>query len=248
MQAVKPLDLHVRAGETLVLLGPSGCGKTTTLRLIAGLEFADEGGQIFFGEQDVSALPIEKRQVGMVFQSYALFPNMNVTENIEYGLRVRGEALALRRGKVAEMLAMFDLEQYALRRVDQLSGGQRQPVALARAIITTPRVLLLDEPLSALDAQLKKRLRTEIRDLLKRLGITAIYVTHDQEEAMEVGDRIAVLDQGEIAQIGSAEAIYLSPQTPFVAGFIGQMNYFSGAYRDNRISITETQSTYIDSR
>ncbi|SHO58697.1 ABC transporter ATP-binding protein [Vibrio quintilis] len=225
--ALKPLDLDIHAGEILVLLGPSGCGKTTTLRLIAGLEFADPGGRICFGDQDVTALPVEKRHIGMVFQSYALFPNMNVAENIEYGLRVRGEKPAERQKKVDDMLAMFDLQAYAHRAVDQLSGGQRQRVALARAIITRPRVLLLDEPLSALDAQLKKRLRGEIHLLLKRLGITAVYVTHDQEEAMEMGDRIVVLDQGEIAQTGTAEAIYLAPESRFVADFIGRMNYLS---------------------
>ncbi|CAM3619147.1 Spermidine/putrescine import ATP-binding protein PotA [Vibrio aerogenes CECT 7868] len=223
--ALKPLDLEIHAGEILVLLGPSGCGKTTTLRLIAGLEFADPGGHISFGSQDVTALPIEKRNVGMVFQSYALFPNMNVAENIGYGLRVRGEKPAQRKQKVDEMLTMFDLQACAHRPVDQLSGGQRQRVALARAIITRPQVLLLDEPLSALDAQLKKRLRGEIHLLLKSLGITAVYVTHDQEEAMEMGDRIVVLEQGQIAQTGTAEAIYLNPESRFVADFIGRMNY-----------------------
>ena len=238
--ALKPLDLDIDAGEILVLLGPSGCGKTTTLRLIAGLEFADEGSQIMFGNQDVTKLPIESRRVGMVFQSYALFPNMNVTENIEYGLRVRGESKEVRQPKVAEMLEMFDLTPYANRGIDQLSGGQRQRVALARAIITQPQVLLLDEPLSALDAQLKKRLRTDINALLKRLGITAIYVTHDQEEAMVMGDRIAVLEHGEIAQIGSAEDIYLAPKSKFVADFIGQMNYLIGVRSGDALDLGES--------
>jgi putative spermidine/putrescine transport system ATP-binding protein len=236
--ALKPLDLHIEKGEILVLLGPSGCGKTTTLRLIAGLEFCDQGGQILFGERNVTNIAIEQRRVGMVFQSYALFPNMNVSENIAYGLRVRGESKELKQKKVQEMLELFDLESYAHRGIDQLSGGQRQRVALARAIITEPEVLLLDEPLSALDALLKKRLRTDINALLKRLGITAVYVTHDQEEAMAMGDRIAILDRGEIAQIGTAEEVYLSPNSEFVANFIGQMNHFDGLLNGQALSFS----------
>lgn len=234
--ALKPTNLKIEAGEILVLLGPSGCGKTTTLRMIAGLEFADEnGGSIVFGDHDVTGLPIEQRKVGMVFQSYALFPNMNVSENITYGLKVRGVGESERAQKLKEMLEMFDLEKYANRSIHQLSGGQRQRVALARAIITEPDVLLLDEPLSALDALLKQRLRGDIRSLLKKLGITAVYVTHDQEEAMAMGDRIAVLDHGEIAQIGSAKDIYLKPVNNFVADFIGQMNRLEGLVNDGKL-------------
>ncbi|MFA0088109.1 ABC transporter ATP-binding protein [Vibrio sp. 10N.261.51.F12] len=240
--ALKPTDLSIQPGEILVLLGPSGCGKTTTLRLIAGLEFADENdGAICFGERDVTRLPIEQRKVGMVFQSYALFPNMNVEENIEYGLKVRGIQARERQEKLDEMLEMFDLQKYAKRGINQLSGGQKQRVALARAIITEPEVLLLDEPLSALDALLKQKLRGNIRAMLKKLGITAVYVTHDQEEAMEMGDRIAVLDHGEIAQIGSAEDIYLRPKSDFVADFIGQMNRFSGELSDEGLTLSSGQ-------
>lgn len=245
--ALKPLDLHIEKGEILVLLGPSGCGKTTTLRLIAGLEFCDKGGSIHFGDRDVTSISIEQRRVGMVFQSYALFPNMNVSENIAYGLRVRGESKAAQAEKVAEMLELFDLQPYAKRAISHLSGGQRQRVALARAIITEPDVLLLDEPLSALDALLKKRLRTDINALLKRLGITAVYVTHDQEEAMAMGDRIAVLDHGEIAQIGTAEEIYLSPKNTFVANFIGQMNHFSGTLKGQALVFSHNEMPLCES-
>ena len=227
-RALAPVDLDIEPGETLVLLGPSGCGKTTMLRIIAGLEQPDAGGQIFFGEQDVTPQPIEERRVGMVFQSYALFPNMNVAENIAYGLKVRGTADADKKQRVAEMLSMMHLEAFAERRVDQLSGGQRQRVALARALAVRPRVLLLDEPLTALDAKLRESLRAEIDRLLRSLKITAVYVTHDQSEAMALGDRIAVMEKGRIAQIGTPRAIYYRPQSRFVADFIGSMNRVQG--------------------
>ncbi|HQS08150.1 MAG TPA: ABC transporter ATP-binding protein, partial [Xanthobacteraceae bacterium] len=179
-RALEPLDLSIASGETLVLLGPSGCGKTTTLRIIAGLEAPDAGGTVTFDGADVTALPIEKRNVGMVFQSYALFPNMNVVENVSYGLRVRGVAKAERLKRAAEVLEMMRIDALATRRIDQLSGGQRQRVALARALAVRPRAILLDEPLTALDAALREHLRTEIDALLRSLAITAIYVTHDQ--------------------------------------------------------------------
>ncbi|MGO4327611.1 ABC transporter ATP-binding protein [Cupriavidus sp. 2TAF22] len=222
--ALEPLDLDIGAGETLVLLGPSGCGKTTTLRIIAGLEFPDAGGVVMFGDNDVTTLPIEQRGVGMVFQSYALFPNMTVAENIAYGLRVRRVDAAARRRRVDEMLAMMHLGPFAERRVDQLSGGQRQRVALARAIAVQPRVLLLDEPLTALDAKLRDALRADINQLLRSLHITAVYVTHDQAEAMALGDRIIVMDRGRIAQAGTPQQIYRAPANAFVADFIGTMN------------------------
>jgi putative spermidine/putrescine transport system ATP-binding protein len=226
-KAVWPLDLEIAAGETLVLLGPSGCGKTTLLRLIAGLEAPDAGGQVLFDGEDVTRLPIERRHVGMVFQSYALFPNMDVAGNIGYGLRVRGVPRADLLRRVDEMLEMMRLTDLRGRRIEALSGGQRQRVALARAIAPRPRVLLLDEPLSALDARLRDQLRQEIDALLRRLGITAVYVTHDQAEAMALGDRICAMDGGRIAQIGSARDLYHRPASDFVAGFVGDTNRLS---------------------
>ncbi|HSD54856.1 MAG TPA: ABC transporter ATP-binding protein [Burkholderiales bacterium] len=227
-KALLPLDLDVSAGETVVFLGPSGCGKTTMLRIIAGLEAPDAGGRVFFGAEDVTAQPIERRNVGMVFQSYALFPNMTVAENIAYGLRVRKLDAAERGNRVKEMLAMMHLEELGHRRVDQLSGGQKQRVALARALAVRPRVLLLDEPLTALDAKLREGLRVEIDRLLRSLAITAVYVTHDQAEAMALGDRIAVMEKGRIAQIGTPQEIYYRPRTAFVADFVGTMNRLAG--------------------
>ena len=221
-----PIDMDITAGETLVLLGPSGCGKTTLLRLIAGLEMPDAGGQVLFDGKDVTRLPIERRNVGMVFQSYALFPNMDVTGNIGYGLRVRGTPRNEIQKRVAEMLEMMQLTEFKNRSIDALSGGQRQRVALARAIAPRPQVLLLDEPLSALDARLREQLRQEIDTLLRALGITAIYVTHDQSEAMALGDRICVMDAGRIAQMGSGRDLYHHPANTFVADFIGDANKY----------------------
>jgi putative spermidine/putrescine transport system ATP-binding protein len=235
--ALQPLDLAIAAGETIVLLGPSGCGKTTTLRIIAGLEAPDAGGQVLFDQADVTPIPIERRNVGMVFQSYALFPNMTVEGNIEYGLRVRGMPSSEREARVREMLAMMRIEPLARRRVDQLSGGQRQRVALARAIAPRPRVLLLDEPLTALDAKLREDLRVEIDRLLRSLAITTVYVTHDQAEAMALGDRIAVMAHGRIAQIGTPQDIYFSPADAFVADFIGTMNRVRGTVVDGFLEL-----------
>jgi putative spermidine/putrescine transport system ATP-binding protein len=228
-RALDPLDLEIRAGETVVLLGPSGCGKTTTLRIIAGLEEPDPGGRVLFDGEDVTPLPIEQRNVGLVFQSYALFPNMDVRGNIAYGLRIRGIGNAERAARVEEMLGMMRIEALAERRIDQLSGGQRQRVALARALAVRPRALLLDEPLTALDAKLRDTLRVDIDALLRSLGITSIYVTHDQAEAMALGDRIVVMDHGKVAQIGTPREIYHAPASRFVADFIGTMNRLHGA-------------------
>ncbi|GGJ88974.1 ABC transporter ATP-binding protein [Pseudomonas matsuisoli] len=224
--ALSPIDLDVRPGETLVFLGPSGCGKTTTLRLIAGLETPDAGGRILFGDDDVTDVPIEKRGVGMVFQSYALFSNLDVAGNVAYGLKVRGMPKAERATRVAEMLELMHLQDFADRSIHALSGGQRQRVALARALAARPRILLLDEPLAALDAQLREQLRVDIDRLLRTLHITAIYVTHDQAEAMALGDRIVVMENGRIAQIGTPQDIYQRPANAFVAGFIGNLNRF----------------------
>ena len=222
--ALEPATLDIARGETLVLLGPSGCGKTTMLRIIAGLELPDPGGKVLFDDKDVTSVAIENRNVGMVFQSYALFPNMTVADNIAYGLKIRGVGKSERSTRVAELVALTNITGLENRRIDQLSGGQRQRVALARAVAIRPRILLLDEPLTALDAALRDRLRGELNRLLRALGITTIYVTHDQAEAMELGDRIVVMRKGEIAQIGAPREIYFTPQSRFVAEFIGAAN------------------------
>jgi len=236
-RALEPVDLEIRSGEILVLLGPSGCGKTTLLRIVAGLERPDAGGRIFFGPEEVTALPIERRNVGMVFQSYALFPNMTVAGNIAYGLRIRRLSRAEQARQVREMLAMMQIEELAARRIDQLSGGQKQRVALARALAVRPRVLLLDEPLTALDAKLREALRQEISALLRRVGITTLYVTHDQSEAMALGDRIAVMSRGRIEQTGTPRQVYFSPANQFIAGFIGTTNRLSGMAADGWLTL-----------
>ncbi|MGA7778849.1 MAG: ABC transporter ATP-binding protein [Paraburkholderia sp.] len=237
-RVLEPLDLQIGAGETLVLLGPSGCGKTTTLRMIAGLETPDAGGRITFGDEDVTALPIERRQVGMVFQSYALFPNLNVRGNIGYALKIKRVAKDVARQRVDELLAMMRLTPHADKPVAQLSGGQRQRVALARALAMQPRVLLLDEPLTALDARLRDTLRSEMNALLRELGITTVYVTHDQAEAMELGDRIVVMSEGRIEQVGTPREIYYRPANRAVAQFIGTINRLSGERRNGMLVTT----------
>ncbi len=258
-QALEEINLDISGGETIVLLGPSGCGKTTLLRILAGLEEPDKGGQIIFNDEDVSKLQIEKRNVGMVFQSYALFPNMNVKENIGYGLKVRKLDKDQIEKRVSEMLNMMHISDLSLRSIDQLSGGQRQRVALARAIAVRPRVLLLDEPLTALDAILRDRLRVEIDFLLRSLGITAIYVTHDQSEAMALGDRIVVMSNGKISQVGTPRNIYFKPANEFVADFIGTVNRvqaknlknfnsFKGEellFRPDEIDIVEKKNSHL---
>ncbi|MEH2519095.1 putative spermidine/putrescine transport system ATP-binding protein [Bradyrhizobium sp. AZCC 1610] len=234
-RALEPATLDISRGETLVLLGPSGCGKTTMLRIIAGLEVPDTGGRVLFDGKDMTAVPIERRNVGMVFQSYALFPNMTVSDNIGYGLKIRGIPAKERVARVAELVALTNISGLENRRIDQLSGGQRQRVALARAVAIRPGILLLDEPLTALDAALRDRLRGELNRLLRALGITTIYVTHDQSEAMELGDRIVVMQKGAIAQIGTPREIYFTPQSRFVAEFIGAANIVEAAIENGHL-------------
>ncbi len=237
-KALDPISLQIEGGETLIFLGPSGCGKTTTLRIIAGLEEPDSGGKVYFDEDDVTDLPIEHRNVGMVFQSYALFPNMNVEQNIAYGLKIRKMPAVQITERVGEMMEMMHISELRERSIDQLSGGQRQRVALARAIAVRPKVLLLDEPLTALDALLRERLRVDINSLLRSLGITTVYVTHDQAEAMSLGDRIVVMDRGRVAQLGTPREIYFDPQNEFVADFIGIMNRLDGVVIDGYLETT----------
>jgi putative spermidine/putrescine transport system ATP-binding protein len=233
--ALEPATLDIARGETLVLLGPSGCGKTTMLRIIAGLEVPDAGGQVLFDGKDMTSVPIEQRNVGMVFQSYALFPNMSVADNIGYGLKIRGVGKQERAARVAELVALTNITGLEKRRIDQLSGGQRQRVALARAVAIRPGILLLDEPLTALDAALRDRLRGELTRLLRALGITTIYVTHDQSEAMELGDRVVVMRKGAIAQIGTPREIYFTPESRFVAEFIGAANIIEASIENGHL-------------
>jgi putative spermidine/putrescine transport system ATP-binding protein len=221
--AVADFDLSAQRGEFISFLGPSGCGKTTTLRMIAGFEYPDTGS-ISVDGKDITELPPNKRDVGMVFQSYALFPNMSVANNIGFGMRVKHQPKDAIRKRVGELLELINMPEKADRYPYQLSGGQQQRVALARALAVQPQVLLLDEPLSALDAKIRVALRHEIRQIQRQLGITTVYVTHDQEEALELSDRIVVMSQGKIEQIGTPFEIYNFPATAFVASFVGTLN------------------------
>jgi ABC-type Fe3+/spermidine/putrescine transport system ATPase subunit len=230
VNAVDGIDLEVHRGEFVSLLGPSGCGKTTTLRLIAGFEQPDEG-EIRIGGDDVQGLPAYKRDVNTVFQSYALFPHLTILENVAYGLRHRGVGKAERTERARNMLALVRLEGVEGRKPSQLSGGQQQRVALARALVMNPKVLLLDEPLGALDLAVRKQLQIELKRIQSEIGVTFIYVTHDQEEALALSDRVAVMNAGRIEQIGSPREIYDSPASEFVAGFIGETNFIK---RDGR--------------
>jgi putative spermidine/putrescine transport system ATP-binding protein len=228
---VKNFDLGVARGELVTLLGPSGCGKTTTLRMIAGFE-SPTRGRIVIDGHDVTGLRANRRNIGMVFQSYALFPNMTVAGNVGFGLRVAGRPAAEVAARIAEMLAMVKLPELAARYPYQLSGGQQQRVSLARALAPSPRILLLDEPLSALDARIRVSLREEIRALQRKLGITTIFVTHDQEEALSMSDRVVVMNDGAIEQIGTPSEVYNAPRTRFVASFVGTLNLIDGRIVD----------------
>lgn len=229
--AVEDFNLKANKGEFISFLGPSGCGKTTTLRMVAGFE-QPTSGQIIIDGREISGLPANKRQIGMVFQSYALFPNMNVRDNISFGLRIAHQPKDLITKRVDEMLGIIHMAEFAHRYPHQLSGGQQQRVALARALAIQPQILLLDEPLSALDAKIRLSLRQEIRLIQQALGITTIYVTHDQEEALSISDRIVVMSKGQIEQIGTPLEIYNAPKTSFVASFVGTLNLLKATVVD----------------
>ena len=238
-RALAGIHLTIEPGEFVALLGPSGCGKTTALRALSGLETINTG-QILIDGTDVASTPTNKRDIGMVFQSYSLFPHMTAIENVEFGLRMRKVATAERRARAADTLQLVGLEKYGERFAHQLSGGQQQRVALARALVTRPRVLLLDEPLSALDAKVRVQLRDEIRRIQTELGITTLFVTHDQEEALAVADRVAVMREGQIEQIGTPEELYITPATPFVADFVGLSNRIPGQLSSGKVAIGTT--------
>ncbi len=234
--ALDGLSLTIAPGELVALLGPSGCGKTTALRLLAGLEEAD-GGRVVIGGADVTGLSANKRDVGMVFQAYSLFPHMTAWENVAFGLQMRKAGVAERRRRAGEMLDLVGLSGFANRFAHQLSGGQQQRVALARALAIQPKVLLLDEPLSALDAKVRARLRDEIRRVQIEVGITTLFVTHDQEEALAIADRVGVMQLGRLEQLGPPTAVYSRPATPFVAEFVGLTNRLAGVVQDGVVEV-----------
>jgi spermidine/putrescine ABC transporter ATP-binding subunit len=241
IKAVDALSLDIGAGEFFALLGPSGCGKTTTLRLIAGFESPDEG-RIVVGGRDVTEMPVHRRDMGMIFQSYALFPHRTVAENVGFGLRMRRMARAEIKRRVSAALAQVALAGLEGRRPAQLSGGQQQRVALARAIVIEPPVLLCDEPLGALDRRLRQQMQFELKQLQKQLGVTLLFVTHDQEEALALSDRIAVMNAGRIEQVGAPAEIYERPRTRFVADFVGEINIIDGTWSGGRLLAADGQA------
>jgi putative spermidine/putrescine transport system ATP-binding protein len=238
--ALNDLSLTIAPGELVALLGPSGCGKTTALRLLAGLEQAD-GGRVMIDGSDVTAVPANKRDVGMVFQAYSLFPHMVAWENVAFGLQMRKVGAAERKRRALEVLDLVGLAPYANRYATQMSGGQQQRVALARALAIQPKVLLLDEPLSALDAKVRSRLRDEIRRVQLEVGITTLFVTHDQEEALAIADRVGVMNAGHLEQLGPPTLVYTRPSTPFVAEFVGLTNRLAGEVRGSIVDVRGTE-------
>ncbi len=238
--ALRGLALTIAPGELVALLGPSGCGKTTALRLVAGLEEAD-GGRVVIGGDDVTNRPANKRDVGMVFQAYSLFPHMTAMQNVSFGLYLRKVSASESRRRAGEMLELVGLSAYADRYAHQLSGGQQQRVALARALAIQPKVLLLDEPLSALDARVRSRLRDEIRRVQLEVGITTLFVTHDQEEALAIADRVGVMNKGRLEQLGPPTTVYSRPATPFVAEFVGLTNRLEGVVRGGEVEVRGTR-------
>jgi putative spermidine/putrescine transport system ATP-binding protein len=238
--ALNELNLTMAPGELVALLGPSGCGKTTALRLVAGLEEANDG-RVVFGGKDVTGLPASKRDVGMVFQAYSLFPHMTAMQNVAFGLRLRRKGAEERRRRAGEMLELVGLSGFADRYAHQLSGGQQQRVALARALAIQPTVLLLDEPLSALDAKVRARLRDEIRRVQLEIGITTLFVTHDQEEALAIADRVGVMNAGHLEQLGPPTTVYSRPATAFVAEFVGLTNRLPGTVRGGSVEVRGTE-------
>lgn len=244
--ALDNISLTIRKNEFVTLLGPSGCGKTTTLRIIGGFEEADSGNLLFEGK-NINHLPAYKRKVNTVFQRYALFPHMNVYDNIAFGLKIKKLSAKTIDEKVNHMLRLVNLESYGKRDIDSLSGGQQQRIAIARALVNEPEVLLLDEPLGALDLKLRKDMQLELKNIQKKLGITFIYVTHDQEEALTMSDTIVVMNNGHIQQVGSPQDIYNEPQNAFVADFIGESNIIDGVmHQDYKVSFLNTLFDCVD--
>jgi spermidine/putrescine transport system ATP-binding protein len=246
--AVEGIDLEINSGEFLTLLGPSGCGKSTTLRMIAGLEIPSDG-EVFISGERVTSQSANKRDTSMVFQEWALFPHMTVEENVEFGLKMDSVAAAERERRVSEILELVELPDYHDRKATELSGGQKQRVAMARALVREPDVLLLDEPLASLDRKLRQHMEVELKQIQEEFGITFLYVTHDQEEALIMSDRIAVMNGGQIEQVGEATEIYEHPETAFVASFLGETNLFEGTYRlDDGVAtiVTDNWTVSVD--